>query len=214
AGKLTAPSGATSTVTASKSAGFVLTDTSLSASDGLNLTLSNINQANLTATTTQGGPTDFVDATGFQGTTTLVIKGTGNAVVLGGKGPNTITDSGTGNNFNILIGGGGQSIVTGNGNDVLISGTTDYAGNVAALNAILGVWSNKNMSYADRIHQLNGTNSGPKFKFLLNSTSVHSNGKVNTLTDSVTQPHDTNWFIAFAGDTVSAKQGETTDRLS
>ena len=50
---LMAPAG-TGTVSASKRAGCVLTNTSLSSGDGMNLTLSGISTANLTTTTTKG----------------------------------------------------------------------------------------------------------------------------------------------------------------
>ena len=56
--------------------------------------------------------------------------------VIGGAGANTLADRGSG--YNILIGGGGASAtlpgntLTGNGNDILISGTTSYGSNTAA----------------------------------------------------------------------------------
>jgi hypothetical protein len=205
-GSLTAPSGSTSTVSASKSAGFVLTDTSLSATDGLNLTLSNINQANLTAATTKNSPLVIVNASAFQGNTALTTTGTGNAVLIGGKGSNTLANQGTG--FTLMIAGGGQSTLTGNGRDILVGGTTNYdantPANVKSLNAILGVWSS-GAAYGARVAKLNGTTGT-----VLNSTTVHNNNKNDQLTDGLSQPVDSNWFLAFSGDQITGKPIETT----
>src|SRR5262249_1054882 len=157
---------------------------SLQSTDGLNLTLANITAANLTTLTTKGKGPFIVNATGFQGTATLTIaqNSTGNAVLIGGAGSNSLTNQGTG--FNILIGGAGLTTDTGNGNDILVSGTTDYDVNAAALKALLAEWSGPD-SYVTRINKINILGvSG----FKLNKTTVHSNGKANTLTDSGAQP--------------------------
>ena len=155
AGTLTAPQGEGTVIatslpgTRSKTpAGYTLTDTSLISSDGLALTLSGISTANLSATAAKGNPV-IVDASAFSGTTnltaggtgkailfggqnggTLIANGSGNDVLIGGSGPNILADGGTGSN--ILIGGGGSNSISGNGKDILISGTTSYDSNTAA----------------------------------------------------------------------------------
>src|SRR5262249_25532148 len=75
-GRLTAWQGAVTTVSASKNAGLPLPNTSLSSGDGMRLTLSGINTANLTAVATQGKPPRIVDASAFTGATNLVADGT------------------------------------------------------------------------------------------------------------------------------------------
>ena len=166
---------ATGIVTASKNAGFTLTNTSLSSTDGMTLALSGITTANLTATATSGSPSYIVDASAFTGVTNLTAGGTvnailfggsangstlsatgsGNDVLIGGSGKDTLTDTGTG--YNILIGGPGVDTITGNGNDILISGTTSYdsntSANIAALDAILAEWSSSD-SYSLRISKI------------------------------------------------------------
>ena len=185
------------------------------------------NIANLIAIATGSGNKDhvIVDARAFSGATNLTAMGAGNAILfgggspkasgstltamgshealIGGPGKNTLTDKGTGSN--ILIGGGGAggspgNTITGNGKDILISGTTSYnvnnAANIAALDAILAEWSSTD-SYAVRISKIStgitvGTNT-----YALNSTTVKSNGFGNTVSDGI-QPNQQNWFIVTA----------------
>src|SRR5208282_5195123 len=64
-GSLTDSAAAGDTVRASKNAGFTLTNTSLSSTDGMMLGLSGITTANLTATATSGGPSYIVDSSAF-----------------------------------------------------------------------------------------------------------------------------------------------------
>ena len=185
---------ATGIVTASKNAGFTLTDTSLSSTDGMTLSLSGITRANLTTTATSGSPSFIVDASAFTGVTNLTAGGTvnailfggsgngstlsatgsGNDVLIGGSGKDTLTDTGTG--YNILIGGPGADTITGNGNDILISGTTNYDSNtsadIAALDAILAEWSSSD-SYSLRISKIS-SGVGPGGTDALNSSTCQS----------------------------------------
>ena len=224
--------------------GFTLTNSSLKSTDGLALTLSGgFNIANLTTLATSTDPKDhvIVDASAFSGVTDLTVDGPGNAilfgggspkasvstltargsheVLIGGPGKNTLFDSGIGSN--ILIGGGGASAtnpgntITGNGKDILISGTTTYGvnnpANIVALDAILAEWSSSD-SYAVRISKIStgitvGTNT-----YALNSTTVKSNGFGNTVSDG-TQPNQQNWFIITAKDTVTAVGTEKTTTI-
>ena len=89
AATLTAPiaAGTVSTVAASKTAGYTLTNTSLSSTDGMKLTLKGITTANLTAMATSGNPAVIVDASAFTGVTNLTAAGTGNAILFGGGSP-------------------------------------------------------------------------------------------------------------------------------
>ena len=165
---------ATGIVTASANAGFSLTNSTLN-SGSMSLALSGITAANLTTTAASGSPSYIVDASAFTGVTNLTAGGTvdaflfggtangstlsatgsGNDVLIGGSGKNTLSDTGTG--YNILIGGAGVDTITGNGNDILISGTTNYdsntSANIAALDAILAEWSSSD-SYSLRISKI------------------------------------------------------------
>ena len=76
---------ATGIVTASKSAGFTLTNTSLTSTDGMTLGLSGITTANLTTTATSGSPSYIVDASAFTGVTNLTASGTVDAILFGGS---------------------------------------------------------------------------------------------------------------------------------
>jgi hypothetical protein len=101
--------------------------------------------------------------------------------------------------------------LTGNGQDILISGKTssdaNNSANIAALDAILGEWSS-NDAYAVRISKLlNGITVGGTTVALNNST-VKSNGYGNMVSDG-TQPNQQNWFIITAKDTITAKGNET-----
>ncbi len=72
-------------LTASKSAGFILTNTSLSSTDGMSLGLSGITTANLTAAAGSGSPSYIVDASAFTGVTNLTASGTVNAILFCGS---------------------------------------------------------------------------------------------------------------------------------
>jgi hypothetical protein len=232
AATLTSPitAGTVSTLAAFKTAGYTLTNASLSSTDGMKLALKGITTANLTSVTTSGNANVIVDASAFSGVTnlaangngkavlfgggragkmggTLTVMGSGNDVLVGGPGANTLTDQSTG--FNILIGGGGPNTITGNGNDILISGTTSYdsntSGNILALDAILAEWSSTE-KYATRISRIsNGMIPGG---YALNASTVKSNGQTNTVSDGL-QPTQQNWFIITRNDFVTAKANET-----
>ncbi len=221
----------TGIVTASKNAGFTLTNTSLTSTDGMTLGLSGITTANLTATATSGSPADIVDASAFTGVTNLTASGTVNAILFGGSGSgstlsasgsgndvligrsakDTLTDTGTG--YNILIGGPGADTITGNGNDILISGTTSYdsntSANIAALDAILAEWSSSD-SYSQRISKIM-SGVGPGGTDALNSSTVQSDGVANTVSDGASGTQN-NWFIVTSKDKVT-KQGSETETV-
>jgi hypothetical protein len=219
---------ATGIVTASKNAGFTLTNTSLLSTDGMLLALSGITTANLTTTAASGSPSLIVDASAFTGVThltaggtvnailfggsangsTLSATGSGNDVLIGGSGKDTLTDSGTG--YNILIGGPGVDTVMGNGNDILISGTTSYdsntSPNITALDAILAEWSSSD-SYSLRISMImSGVGAGGTDA--LNSSTCQSDGVANTVSDGAS-PAQSNWFIVSSKDKVTKQSSET-----
>jgi hypothetical protein len=227
-----AATGTISTVLATKSVNTTLTNTSLFSADGMNLTLSRINTANLTANTSSGSSQVIVDASAFAGVTnltasgpgtailfgggtagknggTLMVTGPGNNILIGGPGLNKLTDNGSGRN--ILLGGGGPNTITGNRNDILLTGTTIYnpntAANIAALDAILAEWTSSD-SYGARISKiLNGITVGSN-TYALNSATVHSNSKANTVSDGPMKSQNQNWFIVNSTDQVTKTSQE------
>ncbi len=237
-GTLTAPvaSGTVTTVTGTTNAGFTLTNTSLTSPDAMALALNGITTANLTANATTGKPVVIISAAAFTGVTNLTAEGTGAAilfgggsvgkvstltvsntaagsnVLIGGRGTNTLVDRGSGRS--ILIGGGGPNTITGNGRDILISGTTKYdantAANVAALDAIQAEWSSRK-AYATRVKTLR--DSAIKGHYGLNSQTVKANGKRNTLKGGSQSVHQ-NWYLVnFGTDRFTADGAEQATNI-
>jgi hypothetical protein len=222
--------GNTEKLTASETAGLTLTNASLAFSGGGTMSLASFKAANLTVTTAGGNPSYIIDASAFSnGPANVTVNGGGNAIVYGGtagkdtltaagsgddiligNGPgDKLTDSGTG--MNILIGGGsGGDTLTGGGNDILVSGTTNYDGdtaaNIAALDAILAEWTSSD-SYSTRIGKI-FAGVGPGGTDALNSSTVTQDGKANTLQDGSTQSQNNNWFLAWSNDKVTKKSSE------
>jgi hypothetical protein len=134
----------------------------------------------------------------------------GHYILIGGSGADTLTDSSTGSS--ILIGGGGADTIKGNGQDILLSGSTTYdsntSANIAALDAILAEWASSDL-YATKISKINtGITVGSK-TYALNATTVQSDGVANTLSDGTAATQD-NWFIVNSLDlpTVTSKPNE------
>jgi hypothetical protein len=139
------------------------------------------------------------------------FTGSGNNVLIGGPGGNTLDDNGAGSNF--LIGGGGPNLITGNGNDIMINGTTIYdantAANIVALDAILAERSSTN-AYGVRISTItNGITLGSN-TYGLNGATVHSNLASNTVSDGPTQSQFQNWFIVNSTDAVTQNDETVT----
>ena len=168
---------------------------------------------------------------------TLTATGSGNGVLIGEASDTTLTDTGAGRN--ILIGGGaGGDNLVGNGNDILVSGTTAYdsdtSANLTALDAILAEWSSSN-SYAMRIKKIK-RGVGPDHQDAFNSSSIHIDSNANTLSDRhfcssrpkatpmlsrtrepsfpsrpipIPQLQSNNWFIVSRHDHVTRRSNET-----
>jgi hypothetical protein len=121
---------------------------------------------------------------GGSGGNTL-ISGPSGAVLIGGTGGNVLIG---GSGRDVLIAGPGSSVLqAGSGEAILIGGTTVWDTNVAALSAIMAEWShtydpiNPLNDYQIRVGHLEhgGGLNGP---FLLNPTTVRSNGAHDVLT--------------------------------
>jgi len=136
-----------------------------------------------TATGVGGGVFNIEGVIGGSGGNTLV-SGPSGAVLIGGTGGNLLIG---GSGRDVLIAGPGSSVLqAGSGGAILIGGTTVWDANFAALGAILAEWShtydpiNPLHDYQIRVAHLmhGGGLNGP---FLLNATTVHSNGAHDVL---------------------------------
>jgi hypothetical protein len=156
-----------------------------------------VNLATGTATGVGGGVTSVENVRGGKGTNTLTGNSHGN-ILIGGAGTNTITG---GSGRSILIGDtGAATIKGGSGDDIVIGGYTNYdASSTAhdiALEAILGEWQSAD-SYTTRISKIKaGLPGGYK---LVWGTTVHDNGKVDTLTGG----GGMNWFFKGTKDKIT-----------
>jgi len=220
-------------VTASESSNITLTN-SLLTSGTMSMDLSRIAAANLTVTAATGNPSLTINASAFSGPTNLTAAGTvkailyggagshgsltaagsGNNILIGNAGNTTLTDTGSGHNILIGGGAGGDSFV-GNGNDILVSGTTEYdsvtSAHIAALDAILAVWDSGS-SYASRVSRIRlGFGVGRSDAF--NAHTIHTDSNPSTLTDRHTLllpgRHSYDWFVVSRRDAVTRRQNET-----
>ena len=112
----------------------------------------------------------------------------GNDVLVGGHGDDDLHGGG-GRDF--LIGGKGEDDLDGGTeDDLLIAGFTDHDANLAALDAILSVWTS-GLSYQSRVSALRSGVGVPK-GIKLNSDTVHDDGVQDALLGGSGQ----DWFFA------------------
>jgi hypothetical protein len=162
-----------------------------------------------------------------------VIGSQGNDLMVGNANPSKLI-GGTGRN--ILIGGAGMATLDasrGNGDNILIGGTTDWDLNLAALGAIMAEWDRTDLGFNDRRSDLlNGTNGQGKaplnivngqlilLKPATDRTSsngtVHASAFADTLIgstaiDPATGKRVHNWFL-YALDDVIENDLSSSDR--
>jgi Ca2+-binding RTX toxin-like protein len=127
-----------------------------------------------------GNGNDILNVTGSSANNVL-IGGGGTDRLLGGQGRD------------ILIGGAGRAkLEAGSGGDILVGGTTAYDNNAAALAAILAEWGSAD-DYLTRIaHLTGGMSGGLNGAYLLNASTVHSNG----LADKLYGGSGQDWYFA------------------
>lgn len=224
-GSITNTSGNPDTVVATKtSQNITLSDSAITSTDGMNLTLSGITSATLTVA---GSGASIVNATRFSGLASLTAAGSVSATLLGGTHSNTLTTTSsgdgilvgngaantltdTGSGRNILIGAGaGGSTITGNGNDILVSGATAYDSNLAALDAILAEWDSTD-SYSTKIRDImNGSHLASGYSLgKPTSSNITQDTNANTLKDGSSSTQN-NWFLSWPRDSVTKKSNET-----
>jgi hypothetical protein len=149
------------------------------------------------ATGVGGGVTNVPNVRGGAGTNTLTGNAQGN-ILIGGASTNIITG---GSGRSILIGDTGAATVKGGtGDDIVIGGYTNYdtssTANDLALEAILAEWRSAD-SYTTRVSKIKaGLPGGYK---LVWGTTVHDNGKADTLTGG----GGMNWFFKGTKDKIT-----------
>jgi hypothetical protein len=147
---------------------------------------------------------------GGSGSDTLDARGsTANNVLTGGGGKNALYG---GRGRDLLIAGlGASQLKAGSGDDILIGGRTDYdltSGvltydqKLAALEAVMAEWGSAD-SYTTRVNDLLA-GGGANGSSLLNSSTVHDNGQVDTLTGTTGSAVD--WFLAGRTDVLQHKR--------
>jgi hypothetical protein len=194
------------TINVTKNANFTLTNSALTTSDGMSLTLANIGIAVLVSGVSQS----TMNASAYTGIA-LLAAGTGGATLIGGPGINVLiggagvdTINTNGNGRDLLIGGSGADAITANsGSDILIGGTTSYydettgAINSTALKAIMTEWISTK-PYMTRVNDLlNG--GGLNGSYVLNSTTVFADAGANVLNGGPAG----DWFLYEAGDAIT-----------
>jgi hypothetical protein len=125
--------------------------------------------------------------------------------ILVGNGGNVLT-GGTGRRNLLVAGPTASTLIGGDDDDILIGGATDYDTRddwQAAFTALMNEWTQAT-DYATRVdHLLNG--GGLNDPYLLNATTVHSNGGGNTLTGHGGGASELNLYFA------NLALGDTTD---
>ena len=140
----------------------------------------------------------------------LAADGAGNSILIGTAPQMTLVDTGSGHNILIAAGSGGDSL-TGDGKDVLVSGTTnddsDTPAHNAALDAILAEWTSS-ASYANRIKAIKA-GVGPNDADAFNSQTIETDTKANSLADRASLAVSNDWFLVSNKDHVTSKPNET-----
>jgi hypothetical protein len=149
---------------------------------------------------------------GGTGNDTLDARGsTANNVLTGGGGMNSLY-GGLGRDL-LIAGLGTSQLKAGSSDDILIGGWTNYdltsSGmtydqKLGALEAIMAEWGSTD-SYATRVNDLLNPNSGGlNGPSLLNTSTVHENGQVDTLIGTTGAAFD--WLLAGLTDVIQHKK--------
>lgn len=179
---------------------------------GVTVNLSTTNARNATAI--NGAMTSIAMVTGGAGNDSLTGRATLTTILIGLAGNDVLIG---GSQRDILIGGSGADILHGAaGDDLLISGTTSYDLDRAALLAIHSEWISAR-TFAQRTSNLFGTGTGARANgttFLNNAAdSVTDTVFADTDTDILTGGTNQDWFFAALAEiTDPTFAGTTPDR--
>ena len=194
--------GGINTLVVTRDGDMTLSNSSLVSPDFGNLTLSQINSANLSG----GNSANRLLANAFTaGPVTLNGNG-GDDVLIGGSKKDQL-NGGAGRD--ILIGGlEADTLNGGSDEDILIGGTSTHSTNVATLNAIMAEWSRTDLDYAARVAKLRDTGvSNGTIK--LNSSSVQNDANAaDILNGGHSSPTEgLDWFFQSTNDVLDAING-------
>lgn len=179
---------------------------------GVTVNLSTTNARNATAI--NGAMTSIAMVTGGAGNDSLTGRATLTTILIGLAGNDVLIG---GRQRDILIGGSGADILHGAaGDDLLISGTTSYDRQRAALLAVHSEWISAR-TFAQRTSNLLGTGTGTRANgtiFLNNAAdSVTDTVFADTDTDVLTGGTNQDWFFAALAEiTDPTFAGATPDR--
>jgi hypothetical protein len=146
------------------------------------------------ATGVTGGISGFENVTGSQGNNLIVGDAKANKLI-GGTGRN------------VLIGHGGGDTIDASktsGDNILISASTDWDTNLAALQAIMKEWDRTDRGFDQRYSDLFSGNAGDfnqvnGQQVLLNKATVHADASA----DTVTGGSGHNWYLVDALDNIT-----------
>jgi parallel beta-helix repeat protein len=144
-------------------------------------------------------------ATGGVADIANVIGGAGNDILVGDAQANRLVGGG---GRDILIGGdGADSLVGGNGDDLLIGGKTAFDGSASALNSLMAEWQ-RPIALATRIQHLTRAKSGgANGATVLTAATVFDDAGAP---DSLQGGAGSDWFITFAGDSITDQTAADT----
>ncbi len=181
----------TDTLFVTHDADMTLTNTSLVATGFGTLTLSAIEQANLTG----GDSNNLLRANAFTAGSVTLSGGNGDDILIGGS-KNDVLNGGAGRD--ILIGSAGSDTLNGGSeDDILIAGNSLLSTNVVSMTAIRNEWISAN-SYSLRVaHLLNGGGFNGTTK--LNSSTISND---SSAADNLTGNSELDWFFQSANDIV------------
>jgi hypothetical protein len=138
-----------------------------------------------------GAAAGIKNAIGGSGSDSLIASNAG-SILIGGAGADTLAGGGR----SILIGGAGADSMTGGGaDDVLISGTTSFDMDKAALTAILNEWQRTDKTYAQRIADLRAGTGFAAGHMLVRGATVLDDAFVDVLKGN----GGLDWFFANLG---------------
>ncbi len=189
-------------VSVDKNVDMVVTDSLLTTSDGLNVTLVGIGMAELIG----GTGNNVLDASGFTGVAFLdgddgndtLLGGSGNDQLIGNNGNDALIGNGGNDTLlgnagrDLLIGGyGSDTLDGGNDDDIVIGSLTVHDNDLAALNAIMLEWTPTSVLYTDRIANLAS---------LLGASTVIDDDELDVLRGG----RNLDWFLADLSDDLIA----------
>jgi parallel beta-helix repeat protein len=122
---------------------------------------------------------------GNAGNDALTGAAAGDDILVGGAGDDLLRvgpllKGGTVGRHLLIGGDGSDTLHGGGGDDLLISGTTDFDTDLSALGSILAEWVRTDQSYSQRIGHLRGMPGG-RNQVYLNPATVHDDGTADVL---------------------------------